>query len=315
MLAAAIACAADPILAQEKYPTRNVKIISPAPPGALSDTLPRLLATELASALQSTFIVENKPGAGGTIGAVSAARAPADGYTLLLATGGIMHFNPYFLPQLSYDPQKDYNGIALLASTPLYLVVRADSPYMSFADLVTAAKAKKGQLACGTLGNGSTVAVATALLARANDLELIEVPFAGYSPALSELLGGRLAFTMVDGASVSRIENGQLRALAVTTPQRAKRLPKVPTLKELGSPVELAVWFGLYAPAGIPAIVAQRLSTEVKLAMDKPAIRTQLDSFGLEGGTLFGENFHTWHLSEYARWADILPKLGLKHNS
>ena len=312
VLAALATALTAPAFADERYPSRPVRIVSPAPPGALSDLLPRLLATELSAAMQASVIVENKPGAGGSIGATMVARAPADGYTLLLGTGGMMSFNPHLMPQLGYDPRKDFTPLALLASTPLYLVVRPDSPYKTFDDLVAAAKAQKGQLAYGTLGNGSTVAVAGTLMSRAKGLEFIEVPFAGYAPALQELLGGRLAFTMVDGSSLARIENGSLRALAVSTVQRAKRLPEVPTLKELGAPVELSVWFGLYAPAGLPAPIAQKLAAELKQAIEKPTVKTQLDAFGLEAGTLFGEAFLQYHSAEVKRWGTILPALGIK---
>ncbi|NML43900.1 tripartite tricarboxylate transporter substrate binding protein [Ramlibacter sp. G-1-2-2] len=310
--AAGCAAVLAPAFAQERFPSRTIRLISPAPPGALSDTLPRLLASELGASMHSTVIVENKPGAGGAIGASTVAHAPADGYTLLLGTGGIMDFNPHLLPQVGYDPRKDFTGLALAASTPLYLVVRSDSPYKTFDDLVAAAKAKPGELAHGTLGNGSTVAVACTLLARAKGLQFIEVPFAGYAPGLQELLAGRLAFFMVDGSALSRIEGGSLRALAVTTALRAKRLPAVPTLKELGAAVDLSVWFGLFGPAGLPQAVAQKLSAELKAAIEKPAVRTQLAGFGLEPGSLFGDAFQQYHLAEVARWAGILPALGLK---
>ena len=298
--------------ADDKYPARPIKFVSPAAPGALSDTLPRLLATELGRTMKTEVVVENRPGAGGSIATGSVARAPADGYTLMLGTGGTMTINPYFIPNLPYDSAKDFLGIALVASTPLYMVVKADSPYRTVNDLVAAAKAAPGELAYGSIGNGSTASIASALLAKAKGIQLIDVPYAGYAPGLTELLAGRLAFMFVDGSSLARIEQGSLRALAVSTGQRAKRLPNVPTLKEVGADVDIAVWFGVYARAGLPPEAAQRLRQEVRSAIEQPAFRTQLAAFGLEPGTLFGDDFQKFHLAELKRWEKTIPSLGLK---
>ena len=300
------------VSAQEKFPARPIRFVSPAPPGALSDTIPRLLATELARTMKTEVVVENRPGAGGSIATSAVAKMAADGYTLLLGTGGTMTLNPYFFANLPYDSAKDFVGLALVASTPLYLAVKADSPYRSVDDLVAAAKATPGLLAYGTIGNGSTAAIASALLAKAKGIQLIDVPYAGYAPGLNELLAGRLAFMFVDGSSLVRIEQGSLRALAVSTGHRAPRLPNVPTLKELGADVDIAVWFGIYARAGLSAETAQRLRHEVRSAIEQPAFRTQLASFGLEPGVLFGDDFQKFHLAELKRWEKAIPSLGIK---
>ena len=298
--------------AQAKYPSRTIRFISPAPPGGLSDMIPRALAVDLAASMGTQVVVENRGGAGGTIATVALTQLPSDGYSLLLGTGGMMTLNPYFLPNLAFDTRKDFVGLALVAFTPLYLAVRSDAPHRTLNELVAAAKAAPGQLAYGHLGNGSTAAVAAALLVKAKGLDLIDVPYAGYAPALTELLGGRLAFCFVDGNSLSRIEQGSLRALAVTTAQRARRLPAVPALKELGVDVDMSVWFGVYARAGTPADVAQRLQDELRRATATAAFRTQLHAFGLEPGTLFGDDFQKFHLDEIKRWGQTLPTLGIK---
>ena len=299
-------------LAQDKYPSRPIKFVSPAPPGGLSDTIPRILATELAASMHTPVVVENKPGAGGVIGTGAVATAPADGYTLVIGTGGSMTMNPYFFANQTYDTGKDFTGIALAAFTPLYVVVRSDSPYKSLDDLVKAAKASPGTLAYGTIGPGSTSAVASAMFAKARGLDFIDVPFAGYPPALTELLGGRLAFTMLDSSAVERIEHGSLRALAVTTAKRVKSAPNVPTLKELGVDVDLPVWFGIYVRSGVPADVLQRLRAEVRKAIEGPAFRRQIEGFGLEPGNLFGDEFQKFHLAELKRLGETLPTLGIK---
>lgn len=311
---ACVAAAVAPmsVFAQAKYPSRAIRFISPAPPGGLSDTIPRALGPDLATAMSTQVVVENRGGAGGSIAAAAVAQAPADGYTLLLGTAGMMTLNPYFMPNLAYDTRKDFVGLALVAFTPLYLVVRADSPFKTLNELIAAAKAGPGTLAYGHLGNGSTAAIASAMLAKSKGLDFIDVPYAGYGPALTELLAGRLAFSMVDGGSLGRIEQGSLRALAVTTAQRAKRLPNVPSLKELGVDIDMAVWFGVYARTGLPAEAALRLRDELQRATASPAFRTQLHTFGLEPGTVFGDDFQKFHLAEIKRLGQVLPALGLK---
>lgn len=312
--AAALAAVGFPgvTFAQAKYPSRAIRFISPAPPGGLSDTIPRALANELTAPLGVPVTVENRGGAGGSIATSLLTRSPADGYSLLLGTGGMMTLNPFFIPNLSFDVRKDFVGVALVAFSPLYLAVRADSPYRNLADLVAASKASPGQLAYGHLGNGSTAAVAAAMLAKDKGLDLIDVPYAGYAPALTELLGGRLAFCFLDGNSLSRIEQGSLRALAVTTAQRTPRLPQVLTLKELGVNVDMSLWFGVYVRSGTPADVSSRLGDEIRRATTSQAFRAQLHSFGLEPGTLFGEDFQKFHLAELDRWSRTLPTLGIK---
>ena len=309
--AAAIAfpCA---VLAQDKYPSKTIHFISPAPPGGLSDTIPRALAIELERAMKTTVVVENKPGAGGTIATGFVAKAPADGYTLLLGTGGMMTVNPYTFANLPFDTAKDFTAIALVAYTPLYLAVRGDSPYKSVADLVAAAKAKPGELAYGTIGPGSTPSIASGLLVRAKDIKMIDVPFSGYAPAMTELLGGRLAFTMLDGNALSQFQSGALRALAVTTAERAAVLPDVPTLKEAGADVDIAVWFGVYARAGLPQAASETLRQEVKEAMAQPSFRKALAPFGLEPGKVFGDDFQKFTLAELARYKTTLPALGIQ---
>lgn len=309
------ACAAAllaPLGAMGQAAARPVRFLSPAPPGGLSDLIPRTLSIELAASLGAPVVVENRGGAGGSIATAALTRLPADGQSLLLGTSGMMSLNPFFLPNLPFDARKDFEGLALVAYSPLYLAVRADSPYRSLDDLVAASKAAPGQLAYGHLGNGSTAAVAGAMLGRSKGLDLIDVPYAGYAPAATELLGGRLAFCFLDSSFLARLEQGSLRALAVTTAARSRRLPNVPALKELGVDADLSLWFGVYARAGTPAPIAARLRDALRQAAASSAFRAQLQTFGQEPGTLFGEAFQAFHLKELDRWARTLPTLGLK---
>ncbi|HSW18562.1 MAG TPA: tripartite tricarboxylate transporter substrate binding protein [Ramlibacter sp.] len=298
--------------AQDAYPSRAIRFIVPAPPGALSDSIPRVIANDIAASLKAQVVVENRPGAGGAVGTAAFVARPADGYGLLLGTTGTMAFNPVLLPAQSYDTTRDLVGVAQAAVSPLYLVVKADSPHRSLADLARAARAAPGQLAYGTIGNGSTSAIAGALLAKDMGLQLLDVPFGGYAPAITELLGGRMAFLFVDGSSAHRIEEGQLRALGVTTSRRAARLPSVPTLKEQGANIDLATWFGVYARAGTPPDILARLRAEVRRAIERPAYQQQMAQFGVEPGAVFGEDFQRFHVAEIERWGKLLPTLGLK---
>lgn len=308
---AALACPFA-ALARDAYPSRPIRFISPAAPGALSDSIPRLLAVDMATAMNTQVVVDNRPGAGGSIGTAALYSRPSDGYTLLLGTVGTMAFNPYFMPPQAYNTRRDFAGLGMAAVSPLYLVVRADSPYTSLADLVRAAKAAPGQLAYGTLGAGSTAGIASVLLARAHGLDLIGVPFPGYAPGLNELLAGRLTFLFVDGSAVSRIEQGQLRALAASTARRTERMPQVPTLRESGADIDMATWFGVYARTDTPPDILQRLRGEVRRAIERPAYRAQMVQAGLEPGSLFGEEFQRFHLAEIDRWGKALPALGIK---
>ena len=314
LLASCAAAIAFPctLMAQDQYPSKTIHFISPAPPGGLSDTIPRLLSLELERVMKTTVVVENKPGAGGTIATSFVAKAPADGYNLLLGTGGMMTINPYTYANLPFDTAKDFTAIAMLAYTPLYLAVRGDSPYKTVADLVAAAKAKSGELAYGTIGPGSTASIASGLLVRAKDIKMIDVPFSGYGPAMTELLGGRLAFTMLDGGALSQFQSGALRALAVTTAERAAAFPDVPTLKETGIDLDIAVWFGVYARAGLPQKTSETLRLAVKEAMAQPSFRKALAPFGLEPGKQFGDDFQKFTHAEIARYKTALPALGVQ---
>ena len=312
-----IACAAAlaaPFSAtgQTAYPSRTIRFISPAPPGGLSDLIPRTIANELAKSMNTQVVVENRGGAGGSIATAALTRLPADGYSLLLGTGGMMSLTPFFLPNLPFDAKKDFEGLALLAYSPLYLTVRSDSPYRSFDELVAAAKSSPGQLAYGHLGNGSTAAVVGAMLAKSKGLDLIDVPYAGYAPVATEVLGGRLAFSFLDSSFLSRIEQGSLRALAVTTAARTPRLKNVPSLKELGVDVDLGLWFGVFVRAGTATDVSAKLRNELQRATSSAAFQAQLQTFGLEPGTLFGSDFQAFHMKEMNRLAKILPSLGIK---
>ena len=299
------------VIADDKYPSKPIRFVSPAPPGGLSDIIPRALAPELARTMKTEVVVDNKAGAGGTIATGFVARAPADGYTLLLGSGGIMSINPYTFANLPFDSAKDFVGIAMVAYAPLYLAVRADSPYKTVNDLVAAAKAKPGELAYGTIGSGSTAGIASGLLMKAKGIDMIAVPYAGYAPALTELLAGRLAFTFLDGSSLSRIEQGSLRALAVTTGTRSPRLPNVPTLKDAGVDIEISSWFGVYARAGTSVDAVERLRTEVRAAIQRPEFHAELGKLGLEPGRLFGEDFQKFHLAELKRWEKLIPTLNI----
>lgn len=310
-LALALAAAAVPARAQG-FPSRPIRFISPGAPGSVSDSIPRFLAPELAELLRQRVIVENRTGGSGLIGTQAAIAAPADGHAILISTLGSMAINAAIMPRMPLDITRDVRGLALLASTPLVLVVKPDAPYQDVASLVADAKARPGTLSYGHVGAGSTPSLTAAMLTRASGTEMIPVPYNGYPAALTEIVAGRLTFMFSDTTALPQVRGGALQALAVTGAARSPLWPEVPTLLELGHDVDVTLWFGLYARAGVPDEARTRLTEAARTAVSRPAYREGLARLGLEPGTLFGDDFHRFHLDEARRWAALIPSLGVQ---
>ncbi|SPA23096.1 conserved exported hypothetical protein [Cupriavidus taiwanensis] len=246
--------------AQPGYPERPVKIISVSSAGTGADAYTRLLAKHLGEKLGQSFVVDNRPGANMMIASEMVARAAPDGYTLLLASSGTMAANPYLFRQLPYDPRKDFVPIARLSMLPVALVVPADSPYRTVAELVAAARTRPGKLNFGTASAPSRATLAA--FNEAARLQAVSVPYKGMAAMLTDLMGGVLDYGLTDTASAApQIQGRKLRALAVFSPDRVALMPDVPTLAEAGiAGVTVASWTGLFAPAGTPAAIVDKLS-------------------------------------------------------
>ncbi len=269
--------------ARADFPDRPVKLVVPYTPGGSADILGRALATELGKELGQPVVVENKPGANTMVAANAVARAPADGYTLLLGSSASMVLNPLLYRKMSYNPQKDYRVLAVVAEAPLVVVTNDKVPAQNLKDFTAYAKANAGKLNYSSVGLGNPLQLATEMLKGELKMQATHVPYNGSAPALAALLANDTQL-MVDVAATSlpHIRAGKLRALAVTGSDRLKSLPEVPTVAESGAPgFHAATWFGVAAPAATPVPVAQRLQTALGKVMAGPALRGLLEAQSL----------------------------------
>jgi tripartite-type tricarboxylate transporter receptor subunit TctC len=273
----------EAVLAQD-YPTKAIRVVVPFAAGGGTDVLARLLAREMTGTLNQSVVVENVSGAGGSIGAAQAARAPADGYTLMMGTPGTIHINPAMNPNVKYNVDKDFIPIAQFSESPSILVVNVASPWKSVQDVIDAARAKPGELNFGSAGVGSSTHLNTELFMLLAKVKMTHIPYRGTAPAITDMRGGRLQLQLENLPAVqSLIKDGQIRAIAVGSPQRSKLLPNLPTIAESGVPgYESSSWTGLFAPAGTPAAVVARLEQTVRQAARNPDVVTTLSNMGAE---------------------------------
>jgi tripartite-type tricarboxylate transporter receptor subunit TctC len=308
-----LAFAALPLFAQD-YPRRPVRLIVPFPPGGGNDIVARAVAQELGKSLGQQFVVDNRAGAGGAIGAELAARSPSDGYTLFLGGVGSHVVNPSLHAKLSYDPIGDFAPVMLIASAPSVLVVNPSLQAASVAEFTALAKANPGKLNYASNGNGSSAQLAAVLYESMAGVRMVHVPYKGVAPALVDLMSGEVQLmfgTLV--AILPHIKAGRLRALAVTGRSRSALLPEVPTLAESGlAGYEAGSWYGILAPAGTPAAVVARLNAELNNAIRQPEVRERLAAEGADviGGTP-GE-FAAHIGAELARMKKLVRDGGLK---
>lgn len=294
--------------------TRPTRIIVPFPPGGLADMLARPLAARLQSSFNAPFIVENRAGAGGNIGAELVARAEPDGQTLLLGSLGPLAVNTWLFPNLSYDPRMAFTPVSLLVNTPKVFCVHPSRPWRSLAELIEAAKAAPGRLSAGSAGNGSSLHIALELFNRAAGVQVTHVPYRGAAPAVTDLVGGQLDL-IIDNVPniIGQIRAGAVRALATATPQRMVQLPEVPTTAEAGLPGYLfGTWFGLVAPTGTPAPLVERLSAAVDAALRDPEVGGRLTEQGAVLGGGAPEVFGRFMEAERARLEPVIRGAGMR---
>lgn len=274
--------AAAPALAAT-FPDRPIKLVVPYSPGGIADSLARRLAESMRQDLQQPVIVENKPGANTAIGATAVAGAPADGYTLLMATAATAVLNPMLIAKLRYQPEKDFTGVANVAITPLVLSVNPAGPIRSMADLVRLAKAEPGKLAFASTGTGSSTHLAVEMLQSEAGITMNHVPYNGSAPALNAIMAGDVQLSMDAVASAIALARGdKLRPIAVTTRERVGVLPQVPTVAESGLPnYNVSTWYGIVAPAATPPAIVQRLNEVIVKATRDKAFRDQFEALGL----------------------------------
>lgn len=313
ILGASLLAACTAALAQD-FPQKPIRFIVPFPPGGGTDSLTRLVANKLTETLRWNFVVENKPGAGGNVALDTTAKATPDGYTLVMAQTDNVVLNPLLYSKLTYDPVKDLVPVGLVASGPAVLVVRADSPYKTLADVVAAAKAEPGKLTFASPGLGTVSHLISELWQKSSGMRLTHVPYRGLSQALPDVLSGQVDMYMGSIPTLQgHIKGGKMRALAVTTAQRSPVLPQVPTYTESGIPgVELASVWGVMAPAGTPQPVVQRLNTEINKILQQPDTREKILASG--AGVLGGspQDMHALYTTDRQRLAPVVRDSGTK---
>jgi len=307
---AAVYCGAAP--AQQAYPVKPIRMIVPTAPGGGTDLLARVLAQKLTENLGQQVIVDNRGGGGTTIGAAAAAKSPPDGYTILVHHISL-GFNQSFYRSLSYHALRDFAPISLLAAQPYLVVVHPSLPVRSMKELVALAKARPGEITYASGGAGSGPFIATELLKQVAQVNLLHVPYRGSGPALADVAGGH-AQLMVATMSLSypQVKAGRVRALAVTSPKRARAAPQIPTVAESGLPTyQFIGWYGLLAPAGTPQSIVARLNQEVATIMKADDVAAKIAADGLDAMTSTPAEFAAYLKSEVQRWAKVVKAIGI----
>jgi len=310
LLALFAPCAAP---AQTAYPAKPIRMVVPYPPGGPTDVLGRIVAQKLSESLGQQVNVENKPGASGMIGAELVARSAPDGYTLL--TNASIHvINPSLYAKSSFDAIRDFAPVALIAEVPLILVVNPGVPVKSVGDLIALGKAQPGKLNFGSSGNAAAPHLAGESFKIATGVQMQHVPYKGSAPALTDLIGGQVQL-MFDSmpSAMPHVKSGRIRAVAVTSARRSPTMPELPTVAESGVPgFDISTWYGVWAPAGTPKDIVNRLSAEIARALRLPEIRERLAGLGAEPVGNTPEEFAAYCQSELAKWSKIVRESGAK---
>ena len=311
-LLALLAVASGAACAQAPYPAHPVTLVVPYPAGGSADILARTIGEKLGERLGQTVIVENRAGAATAIGARAVARAAPDGYTLLMGTVSSQAINPA-MNKVGYDPVADFTPIAPLASIPFVLVANPSVPVASVADVIALAKAKPGALTYASAGIGTSNHLAGELFASETHIKLLHVPYKGSAPALNDTLGGQVALMFdLQATSAQYVRAGKLKALAVTGKQRSPLLPDVPTMIESGVPgYEVTAWFGLFAPAGLPHALLDRLNADVTAILRDPAMQKRLRELGAEPDYATPPEYAAYVRTEAGKWAASVKSAGL----
>jgi tripartite-type tricarboxylate transporter receptor subunit TctC len=305
------ACASGAALAQP-YPTRPIHIIAPYPAGGGYDFLSRLLGAEMSKSFGQPVVVENKSGANGNIGTDAAAKAAPDGYTLLMGGNSPLALN-VGLYKLPYDPVKDFAPISRVATQPNLLAAHPKVPVKSVAQLIEYAKANPGKLAYGSAGNGSPQHLAAELLKRMAGIDLVHVPYKGAAPNAAALLAGEVAIAFnVILLPLPQVQAGRLTGLAVASSKRSPLAPDIPTMTELGFPIDIDTWYGLLAPAGTPREIIAKLNAETLRILNLPETLERTRSQGIELGGSTPEEFAALIKSDIAKWSKAVKEIGVK---
>jgi tripartite-type tricarboxylate transporter receptor subunit TctC len=308
----ALGCAAN--VAAQQYPNKPIRMVVPFPPGGGNDAIGRLVAQKMSEGLGQAIVVDNRPGAGTTLGTALAAKAPADGYTILLSSVTSHALAPHLYEKPGYNATRDFSGISMLATTPYILTTGATQPYRSVQEIVTAAKAKPDGLSFASGGIGSNTHLSGAIFEELTGTKLLHVPYKGSAPAITDLLGNVVTM-MFDTATAAtqHVLSGKLRALAVTGNRRLPDLPNVPTFAEAGvQNFNASSWYSIHVPAGTPAPIIARLNAEVIRVVNLPDVRAKLLAIGAEPVTGTPDQLDAFVRTEFSQWGQLIKKLGVK---
>ena len=298
------------VLAQSpvNYPVKPIRLVVPFTPGGSTDILARAIGLELTKAWGQPVVIENVPGAGGSIGADKVAKAPADGYTLLMGHIGTLAVNPSLYPNLPYDPVKNFAPVAWVARVPNVLVVHPSVKATTVQELVALAKSKPGQLNYGSGGNGSAANLATEYFKMQTGTSLLHIPYRGTAPAVTDLVGGQIQVLFTGAPAVmGQIKSGQVRALAVSSPKRMDALPDLPTVADAGyKNFEADQWYGVVAPTGTPKDIVAKLNSQINQSLNSAELKTRLNNEGAVATPNTPEVFGSLIQSEIARWKPVI---------
>lgn len=298
--------------AAQAWPAKPVRIIVPFAPGGTADTLGRLVAQKLTESMKQTFVVENRPGAGGLVGSDMVAKAPPDGYMLIVSGVASHAIAPTLSKKVPFDPVRDFTHIALFGGPPSVLAVNPSVPARNLKEFIAYAKSQPGKLNYGSPGNGTQGHLVGENFKQQLGIDMVHVPYKGAGPAVADLIAGHIpAISTTLTTAAGQIKGGKARALAVSSTSRVPDFPDVPTFAELGHPELTAViWFSLSGPAGMPQDIVQRLNTEVRRILQLPEVRQRLRSEGIEPGNLDPKAFTAFVAAELKRWAPVIRASG-----
>jgi len=312
--AAVLSVAAVGAVQAQGYPNKPVRLIVPYPAGGTTDIIARVAAQQLSERLKQPFVVENKAGANGAIGSVEVARAPADGYTLLMGTASTHGINSAVYKSLPYDAVKDFAPVTIVASTPNIIAVHPSVPAKNLQELLALAKAQPGKLNYGSTSLGGSPHMSAELLKMMAGVDMVHVPYKGAAPMLTDLMGGQVQIGFDNlPSTINFVRSGKVRAIAVTTPQRWPGAPEIPTVAESGLPgYEVSGWFGLLAPAGTPPAVLATIQQALSEAVKQPEVNKQMLELGAQPVANTPDAFAKLVQADVAKWRDVVKTTGVK---
>ncbi|MBU3590442.1 tripartite tricarboxylate transporter substrate binding protein [Polynucleobacter sp. 78F-HAINBA] len=298
----------------QEWPSKPIRWIVPFPPGGAMDVIARALADKSSKSLGQAIIVENKPGAGGNIGAELVARSDADGYTMIITSIG-MATNKFLYPKLPYDPVKDFSPVSLVAVVPNVLVTNATQPNVkTVSDVIANAKAQPGRLTYASAGNGTSIHLAGEVFTSLAKIDMQHIPYKGSGPAVTDLIGGQVNY-MFDSITSAKphIASGKIRAIGLTTTKRSKSLPGVPTIAESGLPgYDVTPWFAVFVPSGTPAPIIKKLNKALVSSLESPEIKEKFENIGAEPVGSSPEETAKYLNKEIERWGKVISTNGIK---